>query len=217
MSETFDPRLKNKSAIIVYGSAASGKSALCLELIRRRKTAFKEPVNRVVYVYKEYQKEFNEFKHDAEVIFVDHYSAVRQEVEEYKGQHCLVVFDDQIVSIEGDRDYLAYLESFFVYRATHQCLVPVFITHTLFSPKIRLCSLNCKVFLLFRNRRDVTPISVLGNQLGVGNLLKLALDDISATDNYGFLCCDLTNDCPEHLRYRNFIWEKPDMKFYTKP
>jgi len=206
MSDTFDYRLSPNSAIILAGSTSSGKSTLCLELIKRRREVFTTPIDAVIYVYQTYQDNFSEFETDDLVTFVSDYRLVDTELAKNADLRHLVVFDDQIILFEQSKEFSSFVEEFFIFRSTHSSYTPILIVHSLFPPKLRLCSLNCKCFIIYKNIRDVSQTLVLGTQMGVGSLLKRALDYITASNNYGFLVCDLSRECPERFRFRNFIW-----------
>jgi len=215
MVDTFDYRLPSNTSIICSASASSGKSTLCLEIIKRRREIFKTPIECVIYVYQNYQDDFAAFESDPLVVFVSDYKQVDSELERNSDKPHLVVFDDKLILFESDRDFAAYVESFFIYKASHLAYTPIFIVHSLFPPKLRLISLNCKLFILFKNIRDVSQSMVLGNQIGVGSLIKRALDHLTKTNNYGFLLCDLSMGTEDRFRFRNFIWPTDDMMIFT--
>jgi len=191
-----------------------GKTTLCLEMIRRRKTCFRTPVDSVVYVYQTWQESFREFENSNEVHFIKNIFDSENIFKKSPGNKFLVFNDDHLVSVENDKEVAKYIEEFFVHRAHHEHLYPVFICHNIFSKAVRLISLNAGIIILFRNIRDSNQISTLGSQLGYGSFLKDVLSIITCEDVHGFLVIDLNKYTPDRLRLRNFLWIKPVMKYF---
>jgi hypothetical protein len=217
LTEQLDTRLDFPCSIIICGQPSSGKSHLCLSLVEKRDTVFKFPVEAVVFVYQNWQKEFDSINEkDPNVTFTPDLFSIDSIVKKQPELKWLVIIDDHIISIESNPKASQFVAEFFIHRATHQNCLPVFITHNLFSKSVRIMSLNCSYLILFKAIRDKSQISVLGNQLGCGSFLRNALD--SATEQkFGYLLIDVTRNTPECLRFRNFIWEKSDMLIFVPP
>jgi hypothetical protein len=153
---------------------------------------FVKPIDYVVYVYESEDSKFDEFKGDTEITFTTDIFKVDQLVR--PKQIGLVVFDDKIVQLQQSTSAAQYLTQFYVHRATHEQLIPVFLFHNLFSKSFRTISSNSGYIVLFKAVRDKKQITVLGSQLGVGNFLSTALDLATSVSNYGFLLLDLTTN-----------------------
>jgi len=203
------------TSCIISGGSGVGKTWICLEMIRRRKSCFKKSIDSVVYVFKNWQEQFEEFKEDKEVYFIQDLFETDSIVSRNPNKSFLIFIDDQIISFENDKTVSQYVEEFFVFRAHHQNLHPVFICHNIFSKSLRLVSLNTGLLIVFRNLRDSTQLSILGNQLGYGNFLKETLKKIVSENVHGFLVIDLNKYTPDKLRFRNFLWRTNNMKYFV--
>jgi hypothetical protein len=157
----------------------------------------------VVYVYESHDSKFDEFQDEADITFIKDIFGVDNLV--IPGKVGLIVFD-KIVNIEQNNTAAQYLTQFFVYSATHENLIPIFLCHNLFSKSIRTLSLNAANIVLFKTVRDRKQISVLASQLGVGSFLSSCLDIATKTSDFGYILIDLTTTQKERFRYRNFIW-----------
>jgi hypothetical protein len=158
-NEVIDIRLDWPSSILICGAPASGKSHLCLDLIDRKSCVFKQPVQHVVYVYQSWEPNFDILKEkDPSVHFVSDLFQIDDTISSAPDDNWLVFIDDQIINIEQNQKASQFVAEFFVYRSTHENLVPVFITHNLFSKSVRLISLNSRYIVLFKAIRDRTRI-----------------------------------------------------------
>lgn len=203
MNETFLWPLELRG-IVFCGCSAVGKTSLVCELIKRKQIVFVKPVEYIIYVYESDDSKFEQFKSDPNITFTTDIFKVDEHVR--PNQVGLVIFDDKIIQLEQSSSAAQYLTQFFVYRATHEQLIPIFLCHNLFSKPFRTLSLNSGYIVLFKAVRDKRQISVLGSQLGVGNFLSIALDLATAESSYGFLLLDLTTNQKDCFRFRTFIW-----------
>lgn len=92
--EGFDPRLKTPSNIMVVGPSKSGKTYWVTRLLReRREGMFRQPLNKVVYCYGEWQPTFQMVQdQDPDVQFVQ---GIPDDLYEgFEGQPGLLILDD---------------------------------------------------------------------------------------------------------------------------
>ena len=90
--EEVDFTIPHPCNIIIAGATGSGKTFLTLELINRRWEAFSEPLQKVVYVYREFQDAFIDLQtKDSNVRFTNDLL----EIENLTGPLLLIIDDFQ--------------------------------------------------------------------------------------------------------------------------
>jgi len=214
---TFDTKIPIKSSFVLNGTSGVGKTYLCLEMIRHRKTAFTEPIQNAIFIFQTFQPEFLEFKDDSKVTFTDKLEDIDDIIAKNPHENYLVIIDDQLLKLELNAQTANFVAQFFIYRCSHNNSVPVLNIHNFFSKSVRLITLNSKYLFLFKVTRDFTQISVLGNQLGCGgDFLKWCLS-IACERKGGYLVIDLHANTPDQFRFRNFLWPTNNMIVFMSP
>lgn len=118
---------------------------------------------------------------------------------EYKDKGgCIIFFDDMSSLVQNyEEDFVHYWTI-----ASHHYNVSFFLVlHSLFSPALRMLSLNTHRFFLTKSPRDVSQVRTLASQAfpGRSSFVVDAYED--ATDRrYGFLILDFSPNCDSRLR-----------------
>ena len=125
-------------------------------------------------------------------------------VAERPGQRKLLVFDDLMDKASNRADVAALFT-----HGRHEDVSVVFLTQNLFhkSKYARDMSLNTDYMVLFKNPRDPSMITHLGQQMGNVKFLKQAYRD-ATTDPFSHLLVDLRSETPDTLRYRSRVFDE---------
>lgn len=125
-----DYRLKFPFSMLVCGSSLSGKTTFTLDLIKNRKKTINTEVNNIIYVYGESQPIFEALKE--EIKFVPSIESAEALLSSTEPN--IIVFDDILSQLQGDKLVNEYITRFFVQRCHHQntaCVSSIFQQHTL--------------------------------------------------------------------------------------
>lgn len=141
------------SNCLIIGATSSGKTTLCMDIILNRNKIYDKRVDKVIYLYQNYQSIFDKVK-DENVIFVSTIEEFEQELENSaKADHRLCFFDDFVTN--AVTKYSAYILEIFIRRSHHERLSVFFNTQLLYpSPKFRSVTLNSHFYIFFRNHHE---------------------------------------------------------------
>ena len=147
----------------VSGSSGSGKTEFCLKIIAARREMFTIPPIQVIYCFKVWQQRFQQFydsdNNRKEIIFNEGLFDIKNLPAD--GKHRLMILDDLMGSISKET------VSLFCVYSHHYNVSVLFLNQNFFekSPHTRTMALNCQYIVLFRMKRDLTPVQILGKQL----------------------------------------------------
>lgn len=122
--------------------------------------------------------------------------------------HDLIVLDDLLHESKNSQD----VTSMFTRAAHHSPAFIVYIMQNLFPPgkEARTRSLNTHYYVIFKNPRDKSQIEFLARQIAPHKSKALIAAFESATAKaHSYLFLDLTQECPDFLRYRGNIFHNP--------
>ena len=205
-----DLRLFCNRTMVVAGPSHSGKSTFVLKLLDHREQAFDIPPKRVVWCYGIYQHNFN--KQLQERGYVTHRDILP--VTDIL-PHDAIILDDLIHESKGSQEVTAM----FTRAAHHKPCFIIFIMQNLFPPgkEARTRSLNTHYYVIFKNPRDKSQVEFLARQILPRNSKALISVFEAATEKaHSYLFLDLTQECPDSLRYRSNLFNRP-MIIYTLP
>jgi hypothetical protein len=154
--------------------------------------------SKIVYCYGEYQKEFDEFHPNVELI-----QGFPNDVNELIKGHdnSLIVLDDLMSQCSND----PRVADLFTRGSHHQGISVLYLTQNLFPPgKLsRTISLNSHYMLIFRNPRDSLGVTTLAFPKHTNYLMEAFCDATSKP--YGYLLIDCHQLTPENLCLRTNI------------
>ena len=158
-----DVKFKTPANFYICGQTQCGKSYFTRYMLRYFEELFYPVPTKIIYCCGEYQKEFDEFPPNVELVegFPDHLNDM------VRGHdHSLVVLDDLMSQCSNDQR----VADLFTRGSHHRGISVVYLTQNLFPPgKLsRTISLNCHYFVIFRNPRDSLGISTLAKQMFPG-------------------------------------------------
>ena len=198
-----DIRLFCNRTLCVAGPSHSGKTTFVLQLLDHRQEVFDCPINRVIWCYGIYQPELN-----AALLqrgFIAHSKIIPQDdIQSYD----LVVLDDLIHESRNSDE----VTSMFTRAAHHKPCFIIFITQNLFPPgkESRTRSLNTHYYVIFKNPRDKSQIDYLARQiLPQQRKALIQIFEAATAEPHSYLFLDLTQECPEKLRFRSNLFDTP--------
>ena len=198
-----DFRLHADRTMCVVGPSHSGKTSFVLTLLDHQRDIFRTPVQRIVWCYGHYQHETHQQLKDRG--YVLHAGILPSE--ELK-PHDVVVLDDLLHESKSSSD----MTSMFTRAAHHKPCFVIFLTQNLYPPgkEARTRSLNTHYYVLMKNPRDKAQIRVLAQQMLPGKREALVdLYEKVTQEPHSYLFIDLTQECPEALRFRTRLFDKP--------
>lgn len=156
-----DLRLAFPCTIQIAGYSMSGKSTLAGSIVKNRKRIFKEKVDRVYWLYGEWQPLYENLQtEDANIIFTKENNDILDALE--SGERFMCVIDDRTLeTLSNNTDIL----SFFIQKSHHKEAVFLWLTHAIFLPKCRLIQINASYCIVLKMLRDSSSILRLGYQL----------------------------------------------------
>ena len=165
-------KLESPCTIIVSGASFSGKSTLIKKMLTRANGVFKVPPSKIIYCYSIWQEIlFEEIKYTVENISF-HEGLVDEEVfNSNNNVHSICVIDDLMVDVADSK----FIQKLFCVGSHHLNWTVILIIQNLYQKGkvMRTISLNCRVFIIFRNSRDqgqVKPMLTIF-LMPTGNLL----------------------------------------------
>ena len=197
-----DLRLFPNRTMAVVGPSHSGKSTFVIQLLDRKHEYFREVPKRVVWCYGIYQHEFMKLLHEKG------YESHRGILPESQIlPYDVIILDDLLHESKNSHD----VTSMFTRAAHHKPCFIIFIMQNLFPPgkEARTRSLNTHYYIIFKNPRDKSQLEYLARQIIPHNSRGLIAAFERATEKpHSYLFLDLTQECPDHLRYRSNIFNK---------
>jgi hypothetical protein len=174
---------------------------------------FSEPIKTCIYVYTEWQKAFED-KSIGDITFTSNILEIENHYLE--NDYIMVILDDMFIRMTSDSSIQTYITELFTQKSHHKKVVPVLITHSLFSPAIRTVSLNTQIFILLRQLRDKLTYTYFARQIypNKPKFILEALEDATKDNAFGYICLDLNVRSHNNYRCRNFIIPHDDMKVY---
>ena len=116
----------------------------------------------------------------------------------------IIVLDDLLHETKSSKD----ITEMFIRTAHHRRTFIIFITQNLFDggKEQRTRSLNTHYLVIFKNPRDTSQIQYLSRQILPRHSKALTKIYEEATAKpHGYLFIDLTQECPDSLRFRTNI------------
>ena len=198
-----DFRLHCNRTMCMVGPSHSGKTTFVLDLLDHRNEIFDCIPNRVVWCYGIYQHELNKkLQNKGYIVHADIIN-----VSEIQSND-IIVLDDLLNESRNSQDVTAM----FTRAAHHKPCFIIFIMQNLFPPgkEARTRSLNTHYYIIFKNPRDKSQLEFLSRQILPRNpkgLIEIFEEATSKPHSYLFL--DFTQECPDALRFRSNLFERP--------
>lgn len=202
-----DVKFKAPFTCLVAGPTGSGKTFFTFRLITHREEMIIGDVSQVIYCLPEGQiiKVPDYIRNDKDVQF--HYG-MPDLTKFTSGRGCLLILDDMMSDINSE------VMNMFSRHSHHKNVSVVLLVQNVFyggNKFFRTISLNSHYIVCTKNPRDRQQINTLAQQLSPENVkfVKEAYADATSRP-YQYLLCDLSQKCPDQLRFRTSIF--PDDK-----
>ena len=183
----------------ICGSTGSGKTHLTLELIRRRREIFSEPLEKVVYICCDFQPAFYKLQAvDSDVRFTQNI----KELETLTGP-CLVIVDDFQDSLaKGELNEL--ITKVYLKYSHHRNYSIVTLLQNPFSPGLRNVNINTQILILTDCPRDRSIIINISRQITPGRtqLLTQAYNAAVSNREFGYLVIDMS---PRNKKFKYWL------------
>lgn len=185
------------SNFFIVGPSGSGKTTLVLDLIRREMIS--PPPDKIFFLYSIEQDFMKDFPNIQFVKGLD--LQVIESVE--KQLNKLLIIDDLMLEMNKE------LGEQFIFRTRHLNCSTMFLAHTLFMNKEmhKLISNNTHYFIIFGNRRQMSNVRTLGNQLGIRDRVMEGYI-YACTKPYGSIVISCHPKIPDFLTVTSDIFNK---------
>lgn len=142
-------------------------------------------------------------------IFTVAYSVTEAESLLQSDANNLLIVDDFLVDITGNKSMNDWITKFVVTRSHHENTAIIMLMQNLFGKNTRTLSLNCSFIVLMKTIRDKSTTSILSRQFSPNNPRYLTDALALATDGQElgrFLVIDCQVKREDFARVRDFIW-----------
>lgn len=200
----FDLRIQSRTTTCIIAPSRAGKTNLAIKIALERKNVFRDPPERVVYFFKQYQNIFRVAeKKDKTIKFLGSREAVDSELQNNDVSLLLII--DDFVS-EASHKENAYITEFFLNRSHHENITIIFISQLLYPKNGRAWNLNTTHLVLFKTFHE-GQLSYYFRNLNPKKVKFLmdAYKTCTANNTYGHLFISLDPTTPEEIRYRSSI------------
>ena len=194
---------------IISGPTSSGKSYIMGNILYHAKSLFTPGPSKRILFYREDQPIYNFWIQQGILDekcegMPDRVDFLAQLADHRDGGGCLVFFDDFSSLIEQHKTDFIY---YFTIACHHYNASMFLIIHSLFSPALRLLSLNTHRFILTKSPRDIGQVRTLASQAFPGRT-AFVIDSFedSTAQKYGFLILDFSPNSDTRLRVMGNIF-----------
>ena len=202
--ESVDTSIKWPFKWTLVGSSGSGKTNFVLNIIKKSGRLFDQKPDRVIIIYKVFQEIYNMFD---KYLPTSHYTEEECDLEELtksNTERLLIICDDLYFSKK-----LYEISEHFLIKGRHRNTSWIVLTQSIFNQSaLKNISRNSTHMTLFKNVRLNEP-HILFSQLRPRS--SKVLQDIysDATEKpYGYLDIDLSQTCPDKLRYKTDLFDQ---------
>ena len=212
--DLIDFHLKHPFVKSVVGPTGSGKSYYIIDLIRNRRSIIDIPIEKVVYVYYDFQPMFYELQlEDPNIIFTNRL----EDIETLVSDPCLLIIDDQMDTISKGwaNDLVTRL---FIKSSHHKGVSTIVVLQNAFEKSLRTVNVNSQYLVMFDQARDRSVITNLGKQICPGHVKFLQESYQKAVESreFGYLFMDFH---PKNKRYkywlRSNLYPTEDCEIYS--
>ena len=197
------------------GATMSGKTFFCLDLVKRRREVINTPINKVMYVYCDYQPAFHELATaDPNVTFTNSI----QDLNNLTCSPCLIVVDDQMDLISNNKEVGNIISNWFIKKAHHSQTSIICIQQNAFADKFININRNTNYTFFFDLQSDKSVLVTKGRQCCPGNpgFLLDAYQKSMNLRNFGYLMLEF-HPGRTYKKYwvRSHLDPVPECEIYT--
>jgi len=216
-----DKRFAAHSTHLLAGASGSGKTYRIAEILRLKNHIMKEgaKIRNVVFCYATWQDVYDNLTSEGVVTKWVNKMPTKEEFKQLVEPHkdsggSIVVIDDFMTEISRDLVDIVNVLS------RHNKTSTFILFQSLFpnNPLARQISLNVKYIYVFKNPRENAQFAYLVRQVRPENYKWIVQAYHEATrDPYTCFLIDLTQECPEHLRFTSsFLPDEFPVKVWSE-
>ena len=201
--ESVDVSIKWPFKWTLVGSSGSGKTNFALNIIKKSRRLFSQKPDRVIIIYKVFQEIYNTFDKYLPTSYYAEEECDLEELTKSNTERLLIICDDLYFSKKLDE-----ISEHFLIKGRHRNTSWIVLTQSIFNQSaLKNISRNSTHMTLFKSVRLNEP-HILFSQLRPRS--SKVLQDIysDATEKpYGYLDIDLSQTCPDKLRYKTDLFD----------
>ena len=201
--ESVDVSIKWPFKWTLVGSSGSGKTNFALNIIKSSPTLFDQKLDKVIIIYKVFQEIYNTFDNYYPTSLFTEEECDFEELTKSNTERLLIICDDLYFSKKLDE-----ISEHFLIKGRHRNTSWIVLTQSIFNqPALKNISRNSTHMTLFKNVRLNEP-HILFSQLRPRSSKVLQNIYAEATEEpYGYLDIDLSQTCPDKLRYKTNLFD----------
>ena len=201
--EPVDVSIKWPLKWTLVGSSGSGKTNFALNIIKKSVSLFDQKPDRVIIIYKVFQEIYNAFDEYYPTSLFTEEECNIEELTKSNTERLLIICDDLYFSKKLDE-----ISEHFLIKGRHRNTSWIVLTQSIFNqPALKNISRNSTHMTLFKNVRLNEP-HILFSQLRPRSSKVLQNIYAEATEEpYGYLDVDLSQTCPDKLRYKTNLFD----------
>ena len=201
--ESVDVSIKWPFKWTLVGSSGSGKTNFALNIIKSSPTLFDQKLDKVIIIYKVFQEIYNTFDNYYPTSLFTEEECDFEELTKSNTERLLIICDDLYFSKKLDE-----ISEHFLIKGRHRNTSWIVLTQSIFNqPALKNISRNSTHMTLFKNVRLNEP-HILFSQLRPRSSRVLQNIYAEATEEpYGYLDIDLSQTCPDKLRYKTNLFD----------
>jgi len=203
-------KFRHPNLLIIHGKSMSGKSVLVREMLDKREKILDKPLDKIIYVYTEYQVEFDEMKKNIPNIeFTKDITCI----DNMLGKQSLLILDDKLLDFETKDN--RFISEYFIKKSHHKNVSVWALFQNLYGKNMRLCSLNQTYLITFDSPRDQSVFVTLNKQVATGHpKFLLSVAERVFSEPFKYIVFDFSPQANRKFRIRNTIDFQSHTEFY---
>ena len=199
------------TTISVSGSTNSGKTHFVKRLLELKTEMFSPPARKIIYFYGVWQSLFDDMERNLDIVFHKGIPTSDSSTSLADGDHHIIVMDDLMDDVTNSKD----TQNLFTRGSHHRNLTIIYLNQNMYcqGKSARTINLNTHYMVLMRNPRDVSQVSVLAKQTGLGKTLVEAYKECTDIP-YGYLLVNLHPQNSFNFKLKSHIFPEEDTIVY---
>ena len=187
--EQFYKSFKCPTTVSITGTTSSGKTFFLRKLLQNADYMFSPKPDKVLYCYGVWQNLYADIERELGVEFHEGIPTEETVDSFVDGSHNIIILDDLMDLVVQSN----HVQNLFVRGSHHKNITIIYLNQNMFcqGKNARTINLNSHYMVAMRNPRDISQVSVLGKQIGLGKALVMAYQECMSKP-YGYLVIDLS-------------------------
>lgn len=209
----YDFRLQPHFSCVFSGPSSSGKTTLCLELLRNREDWISGKISKIIYCYTYLSDDLVEFQRKyPHFVLTDSITEAKEMIVE----DSILIIDDKMIEMTN-RTVQAQINDIFIRGVHHLKYNCILLVQNLFHESLRVVLSNLTYMCVFNNPKNKFAITYLAKQISPENFKYIvsAFKDVCSKDSFNYLFFDFSQRWPERYRVRSSIYPDPTTIIYA--